>query len=156
MWTVFLLEHNSRVTLTLSVYLLPMAEEPNWFSEVLSKSINSLANLMEMIDEIFFPTSNMFKLRDNIQNFELVHGETIHQTWLRFQKFLLQCHTHGLQDNVLFQYFYWIHNTVNKGVVDQLIRDGIMTKPFDIATMLLDEMAKINQDFIQGKIKCLL
>lgn len=66
MWTVFLLEYNSRVTLTLSVYLLPMGEEPNWFSEVLSKSINSLENLMEMIDEIFFPTSNMFKLRDNI------------------------------------------------------------------------------------------
>ncbi|WMV37362.1 hypothetical protein MTR67_030747, partial [Solanum verrucosum] len=40
--------------------------------------------------------------------------------------------------------FYRSLNTVNKGVVDQLIQGGIMRQPFDIASALLDEMTKIN------------
>jgi len=95
--------------------------------------------------ERFFPPSRMLKLRDNIQNFKRIDGEPIHETWLRFQKLFLKCPTHGLPDNVILQYFYRSLDTVNKGVTDQLIWDGIMRQPFAVALSLLDEMTKINR-----------
>jgi len=87
----------------------------------------------------------MLKLRDNIQNLMRVDGEPIHETWLRFQKLLLQCPTHGLWDNVLLQYFYPSLDIVNKGIDNQLIWGRIMRQPFVLVSTFLDEMTKINR-----------
>ncbi|WMV24879.1 hypothetical protein MTR67_018264 [Solanum verrucosum] len=65
-------------------------------------------------------------------------------TWLRFQKLMLQCPTHGLINNVLLQHFYWSIDSVNKGLADHLIQGGIMQQPFEITSSLLDGMKKIN------------
>jgi len=67
----------------------------------------------------FFPPSKMVTLKFNIQNFKRVDGELIHKTWLRFQKLLIQCMTHGLPNNVLLQYFYHSLDSVKKGVANQ-------------------------------------
>ncbi|WMV45666.1 hypothetical protein MTR67_039051 [Solanum verrucosum] len=104
----------------------------------------SLEELTDVFYVRFFLPSKMVKLRDNIQNFKRVDGEPIHETWLRFQKLLLQCLTHGLPDNVLLQYFYRSLDLVNKGLADQLIQGGIMQQSFDIVSTLLNEMTKNN------------
>lgn len=39
--------------------------------------------------------------------------------------------THGLLSNLLFQYFYRILDSVNKGVVDQFVREEIMSQSFE-------------------------
>ena len=71
--------------------------------------------------------------------------EPIHETWLRFQKLLIQCPTHGVPDNVLLQYFYRSLDSVNKGIADHLVRGGLMSQSFENASVLLDEMTKINK-----------
>ncbi|XP_049406215.1 uncharacterized protein LOC125869833 [Solanum stenotomum] len=86
----------------------------------------------------------MVKLRDNIQNFQRVDSEPIHETWLRFRKLLLLCPTHLLPSNVLLQYFYRSLDSVNKSLDGQLARGGITQQMFDITSTLLDEMTKIN------------
>ncbi|KAK4727107.1 hypothetical protein R3W88_032024 [Solanum pinnatisectum] len=84
-------------------------------------------------------------LRDRIQGFKCLEGEPIHETWLRFKKLVMQCPKHGLPNNVLLQYFYRSLDSVNKGVVDQLIPGDIMQQPYEVASQLLDCMTKINR-----------
>lgn len=50
----------------------------------------------------------------------------------------------GLPDNFLLKYFYQSLDPVNKGVADQLSREGLMQQPNIVATQLLDGMTKIN------------
>ncbi|WMV33081.1 hypothetical protein MTR67_026466, partial [Solanum verrucosum] len=68
-------------------------------------------------------------------------NEVVGQAAMRFYYFLGGAH----ENNVLLQYFYLSLDTVNKGVVDQLIRGGIMRQPFAVASALLDEITKINR-----------
>lgn len=65
-------------------------------------------------------------LREDIQDFKYLEGETIHETWLRFKKLVIQCPTHGLLDNVLLQNFSKIFNTACKGGADQFSLRVIM------------------------------
>ncbi|WMV41206.1 hypothetical protein MTR67_034591 [Solanum verrucosum] len=97
------------------------------------------------------PPSKMVNLSNNIRNFKRVDGEPIHETWLRFQKLLLQCLTHGLSGNVILQYFYQSLDSVNKGVADHLSQEGIMLQPFQVASSLLDEMTKTNQAWVLAR-----
>ena len=87
----------------------------------------------------------MLKLRDNIQNFKRVDGEPLHEAWLRFQRLLLQCPSHGVPDNLLLQYFYRSLDTINKGIADQLVRGGLMKQSFEMASSLLDDLTKVNR-----------
>lgn len=56
---------------------------------------------------------------------------------LIFLNLPLLCPTHGLQDNVLLQYFGRSLQTVNNTVVNKLIRDGVIKQPFDITMVFL-------------------
>ncbi|XP_015161853.1 uncharacterized protein [Solanum tuberosum] len=67
----------------------------------------------------------MMKLRDDIQNFKQNTSEPIHE--------------------LLLQYFYRSLDSVNKGIADQLVQGGIMLQPFEVASFLLDGMARVNQ-----------
>ncbi|KAK4716250.1 hypothetical protein R3W88_014588 [Solanum pinnatisectum] len=87
----------------------------------------------------------MMNLRDDIQGFKRWEGEHIHETLVRFKKLLLKFPNHGLPNELLLQYFYQSLDAVNKGVVDQLVRGGIMLQSFEVASFLLDDMTKINQ-----------
>ena len=122
-----------------------MGDATKWLAELPRDSITSWEELIAAFYERFFPPSKMLKLRDSIQNFKRLDGEPLHETWLRFQKLLIQCPTHGVPDNVLLQYFYRSLDTVNKGIADQLVRGGLMRQTFEAALVLLDEMTKINR-----------
>jgi len=87
----------------------------------------------------------MVKLRDQIQNFKRIEGEPLHETWLRFQKLLLQSLTHGFPDHFLLQYFYYSLDSITTGVVDQLSQGGLMQQPYEVASLLFDEMTKVNR-----------
>lgn len=52
--------------------------------------------------------------------------------------------THGLLSNLLFQYFYRILDSVNKGVVDQFFREEIMSQSFEVASFHIGNMTKVN------------
>jgi len=58
---------------------------------------------------------------------------------------VLQCQTHGLQDNVLLQNFYRSLDSVNKGVTDQLSLIGLMQHPYEITFEFLDYKTNINR-----------
>lgn len=60
-------------------------------------------------------------LRYNIQGFKCLESEKFHDTWLSFQKLLLQYPTHWLPNNVLLQHFYQSLDSIKKGVADQFI-----------------------------------
>jgi len=117
-----------------------MGEATKWLTDLPRNSITSWEELTNAFYVRFLAPSKMVTLRDNIQNFKRVDGEPIHETWLMFQKLLLQCPTRGLPNNVLLQYFYHSLDSVNKGVADQLVREGIMQQPFEKASTLIDEM----------------
>ncbi|KAK6779898.1 hypothetical protein RDI58_022082 [Solanum bulbocastanum] len=78
----------------------------------------------------------MMTIRESIQCFNRLNGESLHETWLRFKKLVLQCPTHGLLDNVLLQYFYRSLHLVNKGVGDQLSLGGLMQQPYALVAQL--------------------
>src|SRR5688572_29514194 len=122
-----------------------MGEAIKWLAELPRDSITSWEELIAAFYERFFPPSKMLKLRDNIQNFKRVDGEPLHETWLRFQKLLIQCPTHGVPDNVLPQYFYRSLDSMNKGIADHLVRGGLMGHTFAAASVLLDEITRINR-----------
>lgn len=42
------------------------------------------------------------------------------------------------------QYFYGSLGSMNKGVVDQPVPDGIMQQPYEVASQLLDYITKNN------------
>uniref|UniRef100_M1DN62 Retrotransposon gag domain-containing protein n=1 Tax=Solanum tuberosum TaxID=4113 RepID=M1DN62_SOLTU len=87
----------------------------------------------------------VLRTKSRIQGFKCLEGETIHETWLRFKKLVLQYPTHGLPDNVLLQYFYRCLDSVNKGVADQLCPGGSMQQPYVVAAQQLDGMTTINR-----------
>ncbi|WMV24888.1 hypothetical protein MTR67_018273 [Solanum verrucosum] len=96
-----------------------MGEATKWLTDLPSELITSWKELTDTFYVTFFPPSKMVKLRDNIQNFKRVDGVPIHETWLRFQKFLLSYPTHGLTNDVLLKYLYGSLDSVNKGVEEQ-------------------------------------
>lgn len=56
---------------------------------------------------------------------------------------MLQFHSNELMDRVLLQYSYHSLDTMNKRMVDKLIRDGIMRQTFEVSSTLLIDMIKI-------------
>jgi len=100
-----------------------MGEATRWLVELLRETITSWEELTKLFYVKFFPPSRMMKLRDHIQNFKQIDGETIHETWVRFQNLLLKCPTHGLLSIVLLQYFYWSLDSINKGVSDHMFEE---------------------------------
>jgi len=46
---------------------------------------------------------------------------------------------------LLLQYFNRSLDSVNKGIADQLVQGGIMLQPFEVASFLLNGMARVNQ-----------
>ncbi|XP_015163500.1 uncharacterized protein [Solanum tuberosum] len=93
----------------------------------------------------------MMSLRDSILSFKRLEGESLHETWLRFKKLVLQCPTHGFPDNVVLQYFYRSLDSVNKGVADQLLPGGLMQQPYAVAAQLFDGMTTINRAWYTRK-----
>jgi len=85
-----------------------------WIARLPRDSILSWADLTDVLYVRFFQPSNSVKLCDNIQNFNRVEGELIHETWLRYRKLLLQYPSHGLLGDLILQYFYRILDLVNK------------------------------------------
>lgn len=49
--------------------------------------------------------SKMIKLRGDIQNFKRLNGEHIHESWICFKRWLLQCPNCGILDKLLIQCF---------------------------------------------------
>lgn len=83
--------------------------------------------------------------RDNIQMFRRVGGEPFYQTWLRFRKLLLQCPIHIVPNNFPLQYFYHTLGSVNKGLINKLIEDGMIRQSCDVAILLPDDVIKVNR-----------
>ena len=50
-----------------------------------------------------------------------------------------------MPENVLLQYFYRSLDSVNKGIADHLVCGGLMSQTFEAASVLLDEMTRINR-----------
>ncbi|KAK4727091.1 hypothetical protein R3W88_032008 [Solanum pinnatisectum] len=142
----FLFKNITQEAVQLWLFPFPLiGEATKWLANLPRELITSWQELTEAFYIRFFPPSKMMAFRDNIQGFKRLDGEPIHETWLRFQKLLRQCPAHGLPNNMLLQHFYWSLNSVNKGVVDQLVRRGIMQQPFEIMSTLFDGMTKINR-----------
>jgi len=116
-----------------------------WLSELPKSFITSWKELVTAFHNRFFPPSKMMKLRDDIQNFKQKASEPIHESWIRYKRSLRKCPTHGLPSELLLQYFYRSLDSVNKGIADQLVQGGIMLQPFEVASFLLDGMARVNQ-----------
>ncbi|KAK4729759.1 hypothetical protein R3W88_022747 [Solanum pinnatisectum] len=142
----FTFKNVSQESIWLRVFPLSLTGEFNkWLAKLPNNSITSWEELVVAFYTRFFPPSRVMKLRDEIQSFKRQEGEPIHETWVRFKKILLKCPTHRLPNDLLLQYFFRSLDSVNKGVVDQLVRGGIMLQPFEVALFLLDEMTRINQ-----------
>ena len=97
-----------------------MGEALKWLDELTRNFITSFEELVTAFSVWLFPPLKIMTIRDNIRSFKRLNGEPLHETWLRFNKMVLQCPTYGLPDNVLLQYFYRSLDLVNKGVANQL------------------------------------
>jgi len=95
--------------------------------------ISSWEELVEDFLERFFFPSKVMKLSTRIQNFKRMGVEHILQTWLHFNKVLLQCPYHGFLEKFLLNYFYHNLDVVNKGLADDLIHGCIVRQPFVVA-----------------------
>lgn len=63
-------------------------EVNKWLAELPNDAIKSWEDLVLVINKIFFPTSKIVKLRNDIKGFKRGEGEPIHETWMRFKSHL--------------------------------------------------------------------
>lgn len=53
--------------------------------------------------------------------FRETEGGNHHEMWLGFEKLLLKCPTNGIHNDLLLQYYYQSLDSVDIGVVGQLV-----------------------------------
>lgn len=105
-------------------------------------SITTWDEITEVFFIMFFPSSKIIPLRDNIKVFKCLEG--YYGTWLRFPKLLLQCPTHGLPKNVMVQHLQKF-GLGEQRLSDLLVQGEILQQSFKIASHLLDGMTKIKR-----------
>ena len=78
----------------------------------------------------FFPIGKTNALRGKISNFQQQKGETILEAWECFQKYILDCPHHGMEDWLLMQSFY--HGLTQKAheQLDATIGGSFVTHPW--------------------------
>lgn len=50
--------------------------------------------------------------------------------------------THGVPDQFLLQDFYCSLDSINKGVADQFSQGNLVRQPYEVASLLLDDITK--------------
>lgn len=78
-------------------------EATSWLAEFPQGPITSWAELKIAFLERCFPPSRILRLRDEINNFQQLLGEAMHEVWLRFKKKVATFLNHGLSNQVLLQ-----------------------------------------------------
>lgn len=80
-------------------------------------------------------------------------GEPLHETWLYFQKKLLQRPTHGLLDKVLLQAFYRVLDQMNKTMADNFAVCTIIFNLLVLHPLLLIEWQRQIELYILERTK---
>lgn len=115
-----------------------MEKTCKWLAKLPGDIITSWEKFVTAFRVQIFPALKTMTLRDNIKIFKWLQGDIILKTFLRFKKWLLQCLTHGLPDNIFVLYIYRSLDSANKGVVDQLSLGGLIQQSCFIEDHLLD------------------
>jgi len=121
------------------------SDATRWLAKLPNDSTTFLEELTEAIYERFILPLKMVKVRDRIQNFKRIYGEPLPETWLRFWKLLLQCRTYGVPKHLMVQYFYYSLDSINKGMANKLAQGCLMRQLYEVASLLLDDMTKVNR-----------
>ncbi|MCF7184085.1 retrotransposon gag domain-containing protein, partial [Corynebacterium parakroppenstedtii] len=77
-----------------------------WLFELPPGTITSWAELQRVFLERYFPRSKKLKLKDQINNFEQLPGDSISTTWEQFTKCLRSIPNHKIVDDALVEIFY--------------------------------------------------
>lgn len=77
----------------------------------------------------------------------------LHETWIRFKNKIKQCPNHGLPDDVLLQTFNRSLDAVNKSAANNVAKGSLMENSFEVASGLLDKLARLIKLGIQGSRK---
>lgn len=101
-------------------------EATKWLFELQKNSIKSWEELISAFHKRFFPPSKMIKLLDDIQNYMQRKTDPVH----------------GLPSDLVLQFFYRSFDSINKGITDRLVQNGIMLQSFEVASFLLNNMTK--------------
>ncbi|GJU28942.1 zinc knuckle CX2CX4HX4C containing protein [Tanacetum coccineum] len=96
-------------TLTLEQYLALSRTAKRWLGRTSSDLLKTWDELRRVFIRRFCPPSVTFKQIGEIHNFRQEEGETLYQTWERFNDLLFKCPFHDLND-------YQKENTFYKGL----------------------------------------
>ena len=91
----------------LKVFPLPLtAEAAMWFTELPYNSIFTWNQLRDVFLVRYYPVSKKLNLKDRVNNFVALPGESVSSSWDRFTSFLRSVPNHHIDDESLKEYFY--------------------------------------------------
>jgi hypothetical protein len=94
--------------------------------------------------EKYYPPLKAAEYRDKITIFSQFDGESLHDTWNRYQNLLRMCPHHGLERWLVLQTFYKGLTPQTRSFVDSSSGGGIMNKTLNEAFTLIKSIASHN------------
>ncbi|GJU40192.1 hypothetical protein Tco_1193149 [Tanacetum coccineum] len=105
-------------TLTLEQYLALNRAAKRWLGRTPSDLLKTWDELKQVFIQRFCPPSVNSKQIGEIYNFQQEEGETLYQTWERFNELLFKCPFHDLNDYKKVNTFYKGLSTHTRQILD--------------------------------------
>ena len=112
-----------------------------WLNSLPPNSITTWNDLAQKFLGKYFPPSKTAKLRNDITSFRQLESESIYEAWERYKEMLRNCPHHALPDWLVIQTFYNGLVGSLKSIIDATAGGSLLSKPFDEAYELIEEMA---------------
>jgi len=122
-----------------------------WLSELPPGMITSWAELQQVFLEKYFPRAKKLKLKDQINNFHQLPGESIGATWERFTKYLRMVPDHKIVDDSLVEIFYRALDENSKAVADTIMGGVFIDQPFQYIAQRMERVVKTNRAWGQNE-----
>jgi Retrotransposon gag protein len=127
----------------------------NWLRSLDTGTIRIWAQMSDIFLSKYFPPSKTSALRAQITNFTQRGGESLSETWDRYQKMLRPCPHHRLEKWFILQIFYEGLEQSSKLTIDTAAGGNLMNMSARNAYKLIDEMTLGQQHWslVRGPIR---
>ena len=105
----------------LQVFSVSVTEDAAiWFTELPKNSIYTWDQFRDAFLARYYPMSKKINLKDKMNNFAALPGESVSSSWDRFTSFVRGIPSHRIDDESLKEYFYQDQDDNNKSLLDTI------------------------------------
>ena len=128
------------------VFPLSLTEEATiWLTKLPYNSIFTWNQLRDVFLARYYPVSKKLNLKDRVNNFVVLLGESVSSSWDRFTSFLRSVPNHHVDDESLKEYFYRGQDDNNKAMLDTIAGGYYVECPYADIAKKLEKISQNNK-----------